>query len=320
MKKGFYFILLLIGIFLPSFAFAQETTSTLFLSPSQLQMNTDQRREVKVFFSPSGKSVSLIEGSVEIPTEHLTLRDIIIGGSDIHYWNQFPELKLNRIYFSASIPGGAVKQQVYLFSFFIEANEEINIVQTEIKPREVHYVTYEPVGKNNLAETSSLQVIIRNEVSEDGIRSLIDEVAPYPFDIIRERYDVLGKDEYYLVFSTHDDRSGVSRYELLTSSEFLDINEALLVREDWFIVSSPHKVPRQVNSQHVYIKAIDKAGNEIVSYLPPVQKSAEQKREEQLFALSIMLVVALVIFLVERMYVKRQLINRKKFDQKYSKL
>ena len=89
-------------------------------------------------------------------------------------------------------------------------------------------------------------------------RDLPEEFAP---QIAADPAIFEGK--WFLVFSTQDKGSGVDHYEIQ------ETRQAEMKNKKWVIGESPYLLKDQGLKSYIYVKAIDKSGNERIVMLPP---------------------------------------------------
>jgi len=89
--------------------------------------------------------------------------------------------------------------------------------------------------------------------------------------------------KYFVSFATQDKGSGIDHYEISEG------NKNSFVRVD-----SPYLLKNQVLDESIYIKAIDRAGNERVVEIPAAHL-AQWKKDLIIFAI-LMLLIAIVMF------------------------
>jgi len=237
-------LLLLLTWFMPSMALASE----IRLDAHKVAVGLREQFVVDVMVN-STDPLNAIEGQLEFPEAKLTVIDIRDGGSVINFWVQKPGLiSPGVISFSGITPGGFSGPSNLLFSVVFEAKENGIAALTlgGIK------------SLRNDGQGSELVLPIRNTIiainpgdSSTNREILVDTEPPENFNPIVESDPNLFNGNYFLVFATEDKVSGVREYR---------VREGTL---DWFHkAESPYLLKEQSLKKDIYIKVIDKNGNE----------------------------------------------------------
>jgi hypothetical protein len=119
--------------------------------------------------------------------------------------------------------------------------------------------------------------------------------------------------KWFLVFATQDKGSGIDHYEILETRSNIKailINKKIFLnyfKKQWKIGESPYMLNDQKLQSYIFVKAIDKAGNERIVKLKPQNPLLWYKNLENW---SIIIVVLLFIYAVWRV-AKRQGIRDK---------
>jgi len=85
--------------------------------------------------------------------------------------------------------------------------------------------------------------------------------------------------KWFLVFATQDKGSGIDHYEVLERRELKiqklgfskekSLHSKFYILNPWRVAESPYLLKDQELKSYIYVKAIDKAGNERVATLSP---------------------------------------------------
>ncbi len=135
--------------------------------------------------------------------------------------------------------------------------------------------------------------------NEWEIELLKDEILPEPFKIEIQKDSALFSGQYFIVFSTTDKQTGLDYYEIAEKrgKETKNYNEL-----EWKRGESPYLLKDQELKSYIYVKAVDKAGNERIEILSP------QKRKPSLILIIIPLLPVLLVFYF---WLKKLLISKK---------
>ena len=243
-----------------------------------------------VFLNTEGESVNAVEGRVVFPTDLLEAGDIRDGNSIINFWVEKPRiLEQGVIVFSGITPGGFSGSKNLLFSIVFRAKKDgRNTIQAEA----IRVLRNDGEGTEVRVQTSpfSFAISTGSESSTGGVPEIIDNEPPEDFKpiIINEASIFDGK--YALIFATQDKISGIGRYE---------VREGQWGR--FSAAESPYLLKQQSLDRKIFVKAIDKAGNERVAVLNAANSAPWY---QQYAILSILLMMIVVLFLFKILWPK----------------
>ncbi len=191
------------------------------------------------------QNINVLEGTISVPA-NITVSSIQTGNSVVLIWIESPAFSTDthQIHFSGLIPGGFIGEGKIL-SF------EGNFSDVDISK----FSVTNALALKNDGEGTKANVkfkIISGEVK-------VDTESPDPFSIIiSEDTEVFGG-KPFISFLAQDKNSGIDHYESNTS--FFGIPR----KSGWSSVTSPKVLTTADLWKKIYIKAIDKNGNERVS-------------------------------------------------------
>ncbi len=215
---------------------------------------------VHVLFDTASQSVNAIEGTIVLDPS-LEIKEIRDGDSILKFWVEAPHADSKDIKFSGIAPGGFNTSGGKLFSILLHAKQTGDV---GLSARGIKVLKNDGKGGQleNIVQPS--QIKITNEVSEQVV-PVTDTDAPEVFQPEISRDDSLFGGKYFVAFSAQDKGSGIKSYE---------------VKEGFFgsfaPAQSPHELSNQGLYKTIYIKAIDKSGNERIvtvkaTHLSPVE-------------------------------------------------
>lgn len=239
----------------------------VFFLPEMKSLRPEEIYEAKIFFSSSEK-INAFEGKILFSEDNLKVEETRDGNSLINLWIERPkEKEKGVIYFSGITPGGFVGENGYLFSIIFRATSIGNGL-VEIKdikalkndgngtPAEVRLksLVYKISGEVIGPESASLKkpIIIDNEPPE----TFVPEIA--------QDQNLFGG-EYFLVFVTQDKISGVTDYAVYESRRV----KKTIAPNKWIEVENLYTLKDQKLRSWVYVKAVDRAGNERIVKIAP---------------------------------------------------
>ncbi len=216
------------------------------------------------------EEINALEGIVSVSSnlQNLSAQN---GNSVIPMWIEKPEYQNSKIKFSGIIPGGfngkgklfEIQHPENLANFF-----ELTSVRIFLN---------NPNGE--LATTTSHAIVYQKQKSE-----MADIYPPERFkpEIVSEQGIENGK--YVLVFSTTDKGSGIDKYQIMEKGAEENSN--------WEDAESPYLIKDQSLESDIYVRAVDKSGNFLVSYLPAQNKPSNAQKLLWLIPLLLLLLIS----------------------------
>ena len=191
--------------------------------------------------------IDTLGGHIHFDSNVLTFKEARDANSLVNFWIEKPSLlKTGDIVFSGMTPGGLTGIDRQLFSMVFIANTDGSI-PVDFRDGEVFYNDGTGVGHTLSFAGLSLHK------KEGGGSSVAgdDREPPESFTAFLARDPSMFEGKYFLAFATQDKGSGIDHYE---------------VREGNFgfftSTKSPYVLRDQNLNQSLFIKAIDKVGNE----------------------------------------------------------
>lgn len=134
-----------------------------------------------------------------------------------------------------------------------------------------------------------------------------DTDLPSDFSITLTKDASAFSGRYFIVFNAVDKQSGIDHYEVLEEpfSEFWSFGWG---RADapWKLATSPYVLEDQSLQSTIWVKAIDKAGNERVTKLVPDEALQTFSRNQKLFMIVTSVTVLLLVGLIAYAFWRRQ--------------
>ena len=245
-KKTFILILFLL-YFVPTASFAADIS---FSADNNIFAQNEEFL-VQVFLDTKDVKVNALEGTVVFPLDLLELKEIRDGNSSINFWIEKPHsVTAGKVAFSGITTGGFSGPHRFLFGLVLEAKK---VGSSSISFDNIKVLQNDGLGtKIPITETPftfSISKESTGSVAEDLV--IKDTDPPENFNPFIANDSTIFDGKYFLVFSTVDKGAGIDHYE---------------VREGFWnkyvTVESPHLLEDQSLSKNIYIKAIDKSGNE----------------------------------------------------------
>lgn len=270
MKANIFKILVIIGLL---FAFRSEA-AMLYFTPSGGQYSLGQKFVLEVRLEPGeGEVINALEAKIHYPSPFLTATDIMVGESILTFIRP-PQIDAERgeISFAGIIPGGyaglipgnpSLANVVIKIIFQTPGNvisdkDSLNL-EVGFDPETKAYLNdaEASLAKLNLAK---VQIVLNfkkeQNASFDPWLDILknDQTPPEEFSPIITYFG----NQYYLVFKTEDKNSGLDHYELINSEKPIEN----LKGQTGERVQSPYLLKETDLKRYLYLKAVDKAGNE----------------------------------------------------------
>lgn len=278
LKFAFLFCLFFLSLLVALPAFA----ANLYFSGEQ-EFAVGSQFNIDLIINTEGEAINAIEGSITFQNDFLEVKEFSDGDSIINFWLQKPKLTpSNQISFSGITPGGYNGNQGKVFSIMFQSLKE---GEADINFSNLKILLNDGSGTAAQVKTTAMKIKISAsiEASVSAPTQKTDNEPPETFvPEIASSTDIFDG-QWFLVFATQDKISGVDHYE---------------VKEGWrgFIVAeSPYLLKNQNLDQTIYVKAVDKSGNERIIVLPT--KGPRWYRNYLIWFIIILLMVSLYIFI-----------------------
>jgi hypothetical protein len=219
-------------------------------------------------------NINALEGTVRVP-QGMKIDEIRTGGSALLFWIDEPDYDEagRSIYFAGTTPGGfAGRRELFTVTGDFDETLATSIWFSGVQ------------AFRNDGEGSPASVRLR-ATAKSGVDE--DATSPEPIYIEVGRSEDLYEGRAFVSFVTQDKGSGVDRYV---------VAESFVMRpgeEDWQEATSPYEVRDKTLLKKVYVKAIDRDGNERVG-------TAALPYRSYLIWFTVILIVAVCLIYVRR--------------------
>lgn len=277
-------------------AFAAE----LKLSSSQTpEIALGQQFQVDLLLDAEGESVNALEGKIYFPTDLLDLKEIRDNDSIVNFWIEKPKSYIlnpkSYILYSGIIPGGfeGVLSPYWsgfkpgkILSLIFEAKKE---GEGLVEAKDLKVLLNDGKGTETDTIISNFQFLISKQppiplVSEPAIR---DSEPPEDFQPELAADPNIFNGRWFLVFAAQDKGSGIDHYELQEN------RKQKIENRRWEITESPFLLKDQKLRSYIYVKAVDKIGNERIIEIAPRNPLAWY---ENWIIIIMLIIVAVVLF------------------------
>lgn len=230
-----------------------------------------EKFEMKLLVNAEQESINAFEGKVVFPRDILDLKEIRDGNSIVNFWIEKPNIPRmatnnttnnNELIFSGITPGGYTGKNGLIFTMVFEAKNE---GAGSIEIQNARILLNDGTGTSAKLSVGNFSfVAIRTPIRDDLWVSPKDTERPESFVPEIAKDETLFDGKWFVVFATQDKASGVDHYEIKESRQRI-----LSMFKKWISAESPHILRDQELRSFVFVKAVDKAGNERIIKIAP---------------------------------------------------
>lgn len=230
-------------------------------TPTQI---ADNKIIVPIYVNTESESINTFEVKLQI-SDNLIFRDYLEKYSIVSLWVESPYIENNIITFSGIIPGGFIGKKGKLIDLIFEIKDSgNNYYQIKFLPTSQAFLNDGYGTKITPKVSSYFFPLSETRVSQE---LLVDNYPPDHFKVYLQRDKNLFDNKYFIVFKAKDRQSGIAYYEV---AEVQSYAPAKIQNIFQFKKSdSPYILNDQSLRSYVYVKAVDKFGNERIEVLKP---------------------------------------------------
>ena len=248
-----------LGLILPQIVFAAQISFDAKTTQTQVGKNF----EVILFVNTEQENLNAFEGKVTFPNALLDLKEIRDGNTIVNFWIEKPKAQDNAIIFSGVTPGGFNGSSGLIFSAIFEAKKE-GVAKFEVNDARI--LRNDGIGSTAVLSITPFEMVISKgaQVEIPAIQKIEDREQPELFmpEIARDKS--ISDGEWFIAFVTQDKVSGIDHYEIKESRQ-----KILTFFSRWRVAESPYILQDQELRSYIFIKAVDKAGNERIAEILP---------------------------------------------------
>lgn len=261
MKKYLIFILILAWFF-PFTTHAAD----MFMSAEKKVFAQNEEFLVKVSLDTKEERVNAVEGTVSFPTDLLELKEVRDGNSAINFWIEKPsEREAGKVSFSGITTGGFSGPEMFLFSLVLRGKQAGN---SALNLENVQVLANDGLGTKISTKIIPFNVSVSEGTGTHENLAVDDTTPPESFTPFISSDPSLFDGKYFAVWSTVDKQTGIDHYEVKESRWFWLGG----LGDEYAVHESPYLLEDQALKSRIYIKAIDKAGNERIAKIGPQNK------------------------------------------------
>ena len=282
MTKIFKFkTIILLSVFYFLLFVLPAQAARLYFEPQEAIMGAEKDFSVGVRIDAKNQ-INAISAGIFIPPE-IAFVDAVLGNSIINFWVEKPSFdESSRILtFSGIVPGGFQGEKEPLLTIKIKtAGQEGKAILTFNKEKTKIYLhTSEGVEDSLELESLTLPII---KGKENIIVKTDDNDSPENFKPEISRDPNIFENRWFLVFATQDKGAGVDHYEVCEGS-----------KTKCAIAESPYLLHYQKLNKKIFVKVMDKSGNERIAILLP-QKQSPWYQNYWIIGIIVLVVIAIM--------------------------
>jgi len=296
-------------IFLPGLLFAFFTMIPSFVYATTINFSVPAEKIysgdtfiVEVKISSPDRLINAAEGVLFFDKDILGLKELSTGNSVFSVWAEEPSFsnKNGKVSFVGGTPDGFQGTEAEVLKIIFLAKKSGNAELTPTSDFAVFLSDGKGTKDDLLTKEAVISVLPRpaDQAPVDEWEKIVanDKTSPKDFEVFLYRDPVMFDNKYFLSFFTTDEGTGVDRYEVKEGDrQFVE-------------GKSPYVLQDQSLKSVVYVKAVDKAGNERVEKAP--REGAKTKMRIYLISIAAAVIVAVLAAVVYISIKKRK--NKKR--------
>jgi hypothetical protein len=254
-------------IFILIFSFpAQTLAAELSMTADKKEITPQTKTEISFWLNTGEEEINALEGKLVFNQDFLSVAEIDDANSIVSFWLDRPQVKNNSIIFSGIIPGGLWGKKELLFKITMLGKKE---GVAGLFWRDIKILKNDGQGSEDLVLAKDGQIIISAAAplpppDEEIVKAKVDSEPPEGFQPAVSSSQILFAGQNFLIFDTKDKGVGVEKFFVKeTKWKFL----SFLV--PWQEAASPFVLKDQNLRSFVFVKAVDKKGNERLEILSP---------------------------------------------------
>lgn len=238
----------------------------VYFEPQELTIGTEKEFFVGVNIDAE-EPINAVSVAVYVSAE-LMPDDVSEGNSIINLWIDKPYFdEASRLLtFSGIIPGGfsGKNARLLVIKFNAAKNEGIAFLGFDKQKTKIYLNT--PDGIEDSLEFSPLSLPI--VAGKENLPLITpDKDPPEDFNPEIARDPNIFDGQWFLIFTTQDKGSGIAGYAVHESTRKKELTR--IETKAWIEAESPYLLKDQKLKSYVYVKAVDKAGNERIAVVEP---------------------------------------------------
>lgn len=286
-------------LFFLFFSVHYTQAADFFIGEEINDLGLGQVFKTDIFINTESENLNTFSAKV-LFSDNLSLKNVYSGSSIISFWIKKPELSEDgSLTFSGIIPGGYMGHEGFLFSLELEA---VNAGQAFILIDEAQVFKHDGTGQALSIDSKTFDFFIDQETSLLTYEKQVDQEPPEIFSVEIISDENIFDGQWVAIFDTHDKGLGLDYYMVKESR-----SRILGFFKKWRIAESPLVLEDQARKSYLWIKAVDKAGNERVLIVPPTVNSPWYSNLDILLVISLIFLLLFIIRAFKNiLYVKKR--------------
>lgn len=248
--------------------------------PTDVSATAGAYFDVSIEVNAPEESVNALEGVVSYSAAALEVREIKDNNSAISLWVKRPVVTIDKtknlgtIAFSGLIPGGASIEKARLFTVRFVFREGVSQGIVTLTNGLAYLSDGQGTKINLLSKPLKVALNFKEnlvttavETSTISQASSTDKLPPEVISVSVARSDLIFEGRWFLAFNAADKDSGIDHYEVQESSD------AKPDPTQWTRAVNPYLLQDQNRTSYIFVKAVDRAGNERIKFIEPQVKS-----------------------------------------------
>lgn len=255
--QKFKIIIFMVIIFAFNLIAKDTSAAGVYFEPQEAIAGTERDFSVGVMIDAENQ-INAVSVGIFIPPE-ITLADAVLGNSIINFWVDKPNFDESSglLTFSGIIPGGFQGEKEPLLIVKFKTTKQEGKTYLNFNKEKTKVYLHTPEGVEDLLKLGSLALTIAKGKENSGVET-VDRDPPEDFKPEISRNPNIFGNKWFLVFAAQDKGFGIFRYEVCEGS-----------KRKCVPAESPYLLQNQNLNKNIFIKAVDKAGNEKIAALPP---------------------------------------------------
>ncbi len=243
------------------------SAATLYFKPENIQIGVGETGRMELFLD-SPENVNALEGKIIFPADLLEVKNLSDGNSIINLWITKPRVENNSIIFAGIIPGGypAFGGKILTVDFLAKKSLPAGRQEAEavLQIKEAQALLNDGKGTAASLSLKPITFEISTKPTGMGVEEMKDDIPPEDFLPSVSSDPSVFDGQYFVIFAAQDKGSGIDYYEVSEKKGFLR-PEA----ENWVKAESPYLLSDQKLESWIFVKAVDKKGNERIAIIHP---------------------------------------------------
>ena len=294
--KNFFKIFIATFFLTLSFSPFLANAGEVFLSTKNIEFARGEDFIVEVKLNTQGQQINAVEGEL-VFSSGLGVKSISDGKSVINFWIQKPQItKLGNVRFSGLTPGGFNGDNNLLFKVTFSGKVP---GQNNIYLNNLRVLLNDGLGTQANITTIPITVLINQKINNEILnlfsfdKVVTDNEPPEGFKPMLASDPLIYNGYEFITFTTQDKISGIDHYEVREGD--LGI---------YVVAQSPYPLKNQKLDVPIYVKAVDREGNQRVEVLEPKNPIPVSKPGMGIFAVLGLFLLAIVLYIKKQLQTK----------------